>query len=104
MAWISLIVAGLLEMLGVLMINKLHKDRNWQAVLFVTLAFGASFVFLAYAMKTLPMGTSYAVWTGIGASGGAILGMVFYEESKDWKRIVCIGMVLGAVIGLNLVS
>ena len=104
MAWISLIIAGLFEMMGVLMINKLHKDRNWQSALFLTLAFGASFVFLAYAMKTLPMGTSYAVWTGIGASGGAILGMIFYGESKDWKRIVFIAMVLGAVIGLNLVS
>lgn len=104
MAWISLIVAGLLEMIGVLMINKLHKDRNWQSILFLTFAFGASFIFLSYAMKTLPMGTSYAVWTGIGASGGAILGMIFYGESKDWKRIVFITMVLGAVIGLNLVS
>ena len=104
MAWISLIFAGLFEMIGVLMINKLHKERNWQSVLFLTLAFGASFLFLAYAMKTLPMGNSYAIWTGIGASGGAILGMIFYSESKDWKRIVFIGMVLGAVIGLNLVS
>lgn len=104
MAWISLIIAGLLEMVGVLMINKLHKDRNWQSGLFLILAFGASFLFLSYAMKTLPMGTSYAVWTGIGASGGAILGMIFYDESKNWKRIAFIAMVVGAVIGLNLVS
>ena len=104
MAWVSLIIAGLFEMIGVLMINKLHKDRNWQSVLSLTLAFGASFIFLFFAMETLPMGTSYAVWTGIGASGGAILGMIFYGESKDWERIVFIAMVLGAVIGLNLVS
>ena len=68
------------------------------------LGFGASFIFLAYAMKTLPMGTAYAIWTGIGASGGAILGMLLYGESKDWRRIVFIGMVLGAAIGLKLVS
>src|SRR5690625_3751866 len=104
MAWGSLIIAGLLEMIGVLMINKFHKDRTWQSVLFLTLEFGASFVFLAYSMNTLRIGNSYAVWTGIGASGGAILGMLFYGESKDWKRIVFIAMVLGAVIGLNLVS
>ena len=55
-------------------------------------------------MKFLPMGTAYAIWTGIGASGGAILGMIFYGESKDWRRIVCIAMVLGAAIGLKLVS
>ena len=104
MAWVSLIFAGLLEMTGVLMINKLHKDRNWQSVLYLTLAFGASFVFLAYSMETLPMGTAYAIWTGIGASGGAILGMIFYDESKDWRRLVFIGMVLGAAIGIKLVT
>lgn len=104
MAWISLILAGLFEMFGVVMINKLHKDRNWQSLLLLILGFGASFIFLAYAMKSLPMGTAYAIWTGIGASGGAILGMVLYGESKDWRRLVFIGMVLGAAIGLKLVS
>ena len=104
MAWISLILAGLFEMFGVVMINKLHKDRNWQSLVLLVLGFGASFLFLAYAMKYLPMGTAYAIWTGIGASGGAILGMIFYGESKDWRRIVFIAMVLGAAIGLKLVS
>ena len=68
------------------------------------LGFGASFIFLAYSMETLPMGTAYAIWTGIGASGGAILGMLFYGESKDWRRFVFIAMVLGAAVGLKLVS
>ncbi|HDR3890126.1 TPA: multidrug efflux SMR transporter [Bacillus cereus] len=104
MAWISLILAGLFEMFGVAMINKLHKDRNWQSLVLLILGFGLSFIFLAYAMETLPMGTAYAIWTEIGASGGAILGMVFYGESKDWKRVIFIGMVLGAAIGLKLVS
>ncbi|MFK5707508.1 DMT family transporter [Lysinibacillus boronitolerans] len=104
MAWISLILAGLCEMIGVAMINKLHKDRNWQSLVLLSLGFGASFIFLAYAMKSLPMGTAYAIWTGIGASGGAILGMLLYGESKDWKRLVFIGLVLGSAIGLKLVS
>lgn len=104
MAWTSLVVAGLFEMFGVAMINKLHKDRSWQSLLLLILGFGASFLFLANAMKTLPMGTAYAVWTGIGASGGAILGMVLYGESKEWKRIIFIAMVLGAAIGLKLIS
>lgn len=104
MAWISLILAGLFEMFGVAMINKLHKDRNWQSLVLLILGFGLSFIFLAYAMETLPMGTAYAIWTGIGASGGAILGMVFYGESKDWRRLIFIGMVLGAAIGLKLFS
>ncbi|AMM94323.1 multidrug efflux SMR transporter [Peribacillus simplex] len=104
MAWVSLILAGLFEMFGVAMINKLHKDRNWQSLLLLFIGFGASFLFLAYAMQTLPMGTAYAIWTGIGASGGAIIGMLLYGESKDWRRIVFIAMVLGAAVGLKLVS
>ncbi len=104
MAWISLILAGLCEMFGVVMINKLHKERNWKSLVLLVVGFGASFLFLSYAMETLPMGTAYAIWTGIGASGGAILGMLLYGESKDWKRLVFIFMVLGAAIGLKLVS
>ncbi|MEI3597491.1 MULTISPECIES: DMT family transporter [unclassified Oceanobacillus] len=104
MAWTSLILAGIFEMFGVAMINKLHIDRNFKALALLILGFGASFIFLAYAMETLPMSTAYAVWTGIGASGGAILGMLIYGESKDWRRIVFISMVLGAAVGLKLIS
>ncbi|MED3575166.1 multidrug efflux SMR transporter [Cytobacillus praedii] len=104
MAWIFLILAGLFEMFGVVMINKLHKERNWKSLALLVLGFGASFIFLSYAMKTLPMGTAYAIWTGIGASGGAILGMLLFGESRDWKRLIFIVMVLGAAIGLKLVS
>ena len=75
MAWVSLVVAGLFEMFGVLMINKLHKDRNWQSVLFLTLGFGASFFSCLFNENT-SYGYAYAIWTGIGASGGAILGML----------------------------
>ncbi|MDA8235840.1 MAG: multidrug efflux SMR transporter [Clostridia bacterium] len=104
MAWVSLILAGFFEMLGVAMINKFHKDRNLQSVILLIIGFGASFILLAYAMETLPLGTAYAIWTGIGASGGAILGMVLYNEPKDWKRVVFIAMILGAAIGLKLIS
>ena len=68
MAWTSLILAGLCEMFGVVMINKLNNSRNWQSLVLLVLGFGASFLFLSYAMKFLPMGTAYAIWTGIGAS------------------------------------
>ncbi|MED3622905.1 DMT family transporter [Neobacillus thermocopriae] len=104
MAWISLVIAGLCEMFGVAMINKVNRERNWKSYLLLLAGFGGSFLFLAYAMKDLPMGTAYAIWTGIGASGGAILGMLFYGESKDWKRVIFIAMVLGAAIGLKLAS
>lgn len=104
MAWLSLIAAGIFEMAGVAMINKWHNDGKWQSFILLLAGFGFSFLFLSIAMKTLPMSTAYAVWTGIGASGGAILGMLFYNEAKDWKRILFIAMVLGSAVGLKLVS
>lgn len=86
------------------MINKLHKDRNWQSLLLLISGFAASFLFLALAMQTLPMGTAYAVWTGIGASGGAILGMIYYGEPKSIMRFVFIALIISAAVGLKLVS
>ncbi|MBS4189694.1 multidrug efflux SMR transporter [Bacillus sp. FJAT-49705] len=104
MSWVYLVLAGIFEMIGVTMINSFHKNRNWQSFCMLLSGFGASFIFLALAMRELPMGTAYAIWTGIGASGGAILGMVLYGEPKDWKRVVFILMVLGAAVGLKLTS
>mgnify|MGYP001400416445 FL=1 len=104
MAWVCLVLAGICEMFGVAMINRVHRDRDWLSVVLLGAGFGASFVFLSVALQTLPMGAAYAVWTGIGASGGAVLGMVLYGESRDWKRIVFIAMILGASVGLKLLS
>lgn len=104
MDWVYLVLAGIFEMLGVLMINKLNKDRNFTSFLLLFAGFGLSFLFLSLAMKTLPMGTAYAVWTGIGASGGAILGMIFYGESKNMLRILFIALVLGSAVGLKLIG
>jgi paired small multidrug resistance pump len=104
MAWLSLVLAGIFEMFGVAMINKFHKESNWKSLTLLIIGFGASFTFLSFAMKTLPMGTAYAIWTGIGATGGAILGMFLYGESRDWKRLFFIGIILSAAVGLKLVS
>lgn len=60
-----------------------------------------SFILLSQAMKTLPLGTAYAIWTGIGAAGTAILGMVFLNEPKDLMRILCLLMIVAGVVGLK---
>ncbi|HSJ37999.1 MAG TPA: multidrug efflux SMR transporter [Planococcus sp. (in: firmicutes)] len=104
MAWMFLLAAGVFEIAGVAMITKWHIERNWKAFLLMVIGFGLSFFFLSLAMETLPMGTAYAVWTGIGASGGAIIGMLFYNEARDWKRILFIAMVLGSAVGLKMLS
>lgn len=104
MAWIYLVLAGIFEMTGVMMINRFHAQKNASSLLMMIVAFTGSFLFLAIAMLDLPMGTAYAIWTGIGASGGAVIGMLLYNEPKNWKRILFIIMILGSAIGLKLVS
>ncbi|USK79662.1 multidrug efflux SMR transporter [Peribacillus frigoritolerans] len=104
MAWFYLVLAGAFEVVGVTGMNKVVKDKNLQSYIVLFMGFIISFGFLRLAMKTLPMGISYAVWTGIGTVGGVIIGMLFYGESKDWKRILFIGAILVAVVGLKLTS
>lgn len=104
MAWKALIIAGLCEMMGVYMISKYNNEKNKKNLGLLIFAFTLSFAGLAYAMETLPMGTAYAIWTGIGAAGGALLGMFFFNESKDWRRVVCIVLVLGAAVMLKILS
>ena len=104
MDWFTLIIAGLLETFGVAMINQLSVKRNWQTVILLILGFGSSLALLSYSLQFIPMGTGYAIWTGIGVVGGALIGMIFYGESKDWRRMVFIAMVLCSVIGLKLIT
>jgi len=103
-AWIVLVVAGICEMMGVYMISKYNEVKSMKNLALLIFVFTLSFAGLAYAMKTLPMGTAYAIWTGIGAAGGALLGMLLFNESKDWRRVVCIALVLGAAIFLKILS
>lgn len=104
MAWFSLILAGLFEAFGVTMINQLHRKRNWQTIVLLILGFGSSLILLGYSLKFISMGTGYAIWTGIGVVGGTLIGMIFYGESRDRRRIVFIALILSAAIGLKLVS
>ncbi|WP_445487555.1 DMT family transporter [Niallia sp. 03133] len=103
MAWIALLSAGLCEVAGVLNIKRLTL-KKWDAVLYLIIGFLLSFAMLTYALKTIPMGTAYGVWTGIGTIGSACIGMFLYDEPKEWKRLFFIGMILSATIGLKLIS
>lgn len=86
------------------MINQLAIKRDIPTVIYLILGFGSSLALLSYSLQFIPMGTGYAIWTGIGAVGGALVGMIFYNESKDWKRIFFITIVLLSAIGLKLVE
>lgn len=102
MAWVMLLLAGFFEMFGVTMINKYHHEKSVFSLFLLVIGFAGSFLFLSLSMKSLPMGTAYAIWTGIGASGGAILGMLLYGEARDWLRILFISMIISSAIGLKL--
>ncbi|MBB5325973.1 paired small multidrug resistance pump [Anoxybacillus tepidamans] len=104
MGWTFLVLAGMFEVVGVMGMNLIMKHGKWQSYLVTMIGFVISFCFLASAMETLPMGLSYAVWTGIGTIGGTVVGMLYYGEPKDWKRISFIGIIIVAVIGLKWTS
>ncbi|GAA0393116.1 multidrug efflux SMR transporter [Paenibacillus motobuensis] len=104
MAWILLVLAGFGEVLGVAGINKLNQRKD---IVSFSLLFGGfilSFVLLSIAMESISMGTAYAIWTGIGTVGSAVVGMILYGESREWKRILFIAMVLSAAVGLKLIA
>ncbi|WP_342431725.1 multidrug efflux SMR transporter [Neobacillus sp. FSL H8-0543] len=103
MDWFALILAGSSEVLGVLNIKRLTM-KKWDGAIYLILSFGASLFLLSYAMKTIPMGTAYGVWTGIGTIGSTLLGMFLYGEPKEWKRIFFIALILASAIGLKLIS
>lgn len=104
MAWFLLIVAGLLEVVWALGLK--YTDgftRPWPTLITV-LALIGSFVLLAQAARTLPIGTAYAVWVGIGAVGTAILGMALFGEPVNAARLVSLGLVVAGIVGLKLSS
>ena len=103
-AWVYLILAGICE-IGWAYGLKYSEGFSKLVVSIITVAVMIlSFILLAQAMKHLPLGTAYAIWTGIGAAGTAILGIVFLNEPKDLIRIVCIMLIIAGVIGLKVFS
>jgi quaternary ammonium compound-resistance protein SugE len=104
MAWICLTIAGLFEITWAIgMKHTAGLTRLWPSV-FTVAASIVSFALLAQAMRTLPMGTSYAVWTGIGAVGTATVGILYGGESASPLRLLCIALIVAGIAGLKLQS
>ncbi|WP_232697522.1 DMT family transporter [Brevibacillus daliensis] len=104
MDWMFLILAGLFEVIGVIGIKRTAEKNNWINNIILLAGFMISFQLLIRAMETIPLSTAYAVWTGIGTIGAALVGMVFFKESRSWIRILCILGVIFSVVGLKLVN
>ncbi len=104
MAWIVLVVAGVFEVVWAIGLK--YTDgftRLWPSVGTVV-AMVVSVVLLAWAMQTLPVGTAYAVWTGIGAVGTVILGIALFGEAATLARLACVGLIVAGIVGLKLVT
>lgn len=104
MAWVFLILAGICEIIGVLFMKVATEKKGWAPKVILIANFGVSFFFLSLAMNTLPMGTAYAIWTGIGTAGSALLGILIFRESADWRRLAFLSCILCGAIGLKLLS
>ncbi|GJD86989.1 Guanidinium exporter [Methylobacterium hispanicum] len=101
MAWILLLVAGLLETGWAIGLKYTEGFTKIVPSVLTLAAMAASVVLLAIALRTLPVGTGYAVWTGIGAVGTAILGIVLFGEPATAARIACIGLIVAGIAGLK---
>ena len=104
MAWILLLVAGLLEVGWAIGLKYTEGfTRPWPSVLTLA-AMAASVLLLGIAMKSLPVGTAYAVWVGVGAVGTAILGIVLFAEPATAGRLVSLGLIVAGIVGLKLAT
>lgn len=104
MAWLYLFIAGLFECGWAIGLKYTEGFTKLMPSLFTVAAMGVSFFLLSAAMKTIPVGTAYAVWTGIGAVGVAIMGMVLFDESRDIMRILCLLLIVTGIMGLKLLA
>lgn len=104
MAWTYLVIAGLFEVAWAVGLKFTEGfTRLWPSV-GVLAGMAVSFYLLSVSLRTIPVGTGYAVWTGIGAAGTAIVGMIALDESRDVARIVCIALIISGVVGLRIFS
>ena len=104
MAWLLLLIAGVLEIGWAVGLKYTEGFTRLVPSVLTLLSMTASIGMLALALKTLPMGTAYAVWTGIGAVGTAILGIVLFGDPAGIARIACIGLIVAGIVGLKLVT
>jgi quaternary ammonium compound-resistance protein SugE len=104
MAWVCLLVAGVFEIVWAIGLKYTDGFTRVVPTLVVVGGMMVSLVFLAIAMRSIPVGTAYAVWTGIGAAGTAIVAVVLFGESAAPLRLACLGLIVIGIIGLKLVS
>ncbi len=104
MAWVYLVIAGVFEIVWAVGLKYTEGFTKLMPSVITIAAMAMSFLFLSQALKSLPVGTAYAVWTGIGAAGTALLGIALFGESREVLRILCLSLIVIGIIGLKLTS
>ena len=102
--WIALVLAGLFEVAFTSSLKLSEDFTKGRYVAVFVISVICSFALLASAMKTIPLGTAYAVWTGIGAVGTALIGIVFFRDPSTFWRIFFLTLLIGSIVGLKVVS
>ena len=101
MAWTYLLIAGVFEIIWATGLKYTDGFTQWWPSVVTVVSMGISMWFMALALRSIPMGTAYAIWTGIGAVGVAIMGMILFNESRDALRLLCILIIVGGIAGLK---
>ncbi len=104
MAWVYLVIASFGEIFGVMCINLYLKHRSLFWLLMIVVSMGFGFLFLSMAMNDIPLGTAYAIWTGLGAAGAVVIGILFFKESAGWKRLLFLTCIIAGAVGLKVLE
>lgn len=104
MAWFYLVIASFGEIFGVMGINLYLQKRSFGWLLFLIVTFGFGFLFLSMALREIQLGTAYAIWTGLGAAGAVLIGILFFNESAKMKRILFLLCIIAGAVGLKVVN
>lgn len=104
MAWFYLFIASFGEIFGMASINLYIDQKNWQRLSLVVITFSFGFLFLGLAMNYIDLATSYAVWTGLGATGAVLMGVIFFNESINLLRILFLALIITGAVGLRIVG
>ena len=104
MSWILLIIAGIIEIFGAMALKQFATKGKKIYLLVIAFLFMFSFSVLSFAMQEIPLGVAYAIWTGIGAGGIVIVGIIFFIESKKLSELFFLSLILGSTIALKLIG
>ncbi|HIV74954.1 MAG TPA: multidrug efflux SMR transporter [Candidatus Pseudogracilibacillus intestinigallinarum] len=104
MAWFYLFIASFGEIFGMTFINLYLQKRRFIWLFFLVVSFSLGFFFLALAIKDISLGVAYAIWSGVGATGSVLMGILFFKESASTKRMLFLSCIIIGVVGLRIVG